>query len=179
VSHEGTIAFEWTAPDPGAREHIQQRFELISAVLREGLRRLGVDARIGPVPGAYSVSVAGQMKLAGIGQRVLPHVAYVGGLIVVDGSARIRRVLDPVFRALDLEWDAASAGSVCDAIGPITWEAVAQAILDALSESFELSEAVTDAEVMRHALQHAPSGAAAPGLVRPCGRGDPAAARAI
>ena len=86
------------------------------------LRGLGVDARVGEVPGeycpgAYSVNARGAAKLAGIGQRMIRGGAHLGGVVVASGGGEIADVLRPVYRALELDWDPATSGSVTDELG--------------------------------------------------------------
>ena len=136
--HEGTIAFSWTVPNPRARMTIHSRFETMARLVRCALRRLGVDARVGPVrgeycPGAYSVGARGRTKLMGIGQRVLPTAAYVGGVIVVDGADLVRTALTPVYRELGLEWDPTTAGSVQEEVRGVTWDDVAAGLIAAVT----------------------------------------------
>ncbi len=105
------------AERPTAETH--DRFALIAGIVAGALRRLGVDARIGEVPGEYcpgawSVNARGAVKLAGIGQRIVAGGAHVGGVLVVTDGALLRETLDPVYAALGLEWDPATAGAVED-----------------------------------------------------------------
>jgi hypothetical protein len=64
-----------------------------------------------------------------VGQRVVRGAAHVGGVIVVEGSARVRAVLEPVYAAMGLAFDPATAGAVEDEIGPVAPERVAEALL--------------------------------------------------
>jgi octanoyl-[GcvH]:protein N-octanoyltransferase len=161
VFHEHTIAFAWTVHDPQARTHIHARFEAISLIISETLRRLAVDARVGQVageycPGAYSVNAAGQRKLMGVGQRVLPRAAHVGGVIVVDGASRVREVLVPVYEALGLAWDPSTVGSIRDEIGAVGWEDVTRMLLDVLSECFEIREGQLAPAIIEQARELGP-----------------------
>lgn len=133
VFHTGTLAFAWTLPAAEGRDGIHARFEELAELMAAALRRLGVDARIGEVPGEYcpgehSVSARGERKLMGVGQRVIRGAAHVGGVVVVDGSARVREVLEPVYAAMDFAWSPGTTGSVADEIGPTPLDAVAAAI---------------------------------------------------
>ena len=58
----------------------------------------------------------------GVGQRIIGGAAHVGGVIVVSGSDRVRQVLVPVYRALGLEWNPDTVGSLEDEIPGMTWE---------------------------------------------------------
>jgi lipoate-protein ligase A len=143
VFHPGTVAFSWAIPDPAPREGIRARFDLLAGMVAEALRSLGVDARIGEVPGEYcpgehSVNARGKRKLLGVGQRVISGAAHVGGVVVVSGADRVREVLIPVYEALALPWDPATVGSVEEEVPGAGWDAVAQAILDAFALRFDL-----------------------------------------
>ena len=127
------LAFAWAihAENPGAGIHA--RFEGVAALVASALRRLGIDARVGPVPGeycpgSYSVNARGRRKLMGVGQRVIRGGAHVGGVIVVSGSDRVRAILEPVYRELELELDLASVGSVEEEVGRIRVEDVVHAL---------------------------------------------------
>ena len=63
--------------------------------MEDSFRRLGVDARVGEIPGeycpgAYSVNARGVKKLMGVGQRLVPSAAHVGGVVVVNGANRVQ-----------------------------------------------------------------------------------------
>jgi lipoate-protein ligase A len=145
VFHEGTVALSWAIPDATPREGIRARFELLAEIVAESLRSLGVDARVGEVPGEYcpgehSVNARGERKLMGVGQRVVVRAAHVGGVVVVSGSARVRDVLVPVYSALGLSWDPATVGSVEDEVPGSGWDEVAGSLLERFAQRFDLEE---------------------------------------
>jgi lipoate-protein ligase A len=112
------------------------------------LRRLGVDAHVGEVPGEYcpgrwSVNACGARKLAGIGQRVISGGAHVGTVVVAEDAAAVRDVLEPVYRALSLDWDPETVGAV-----GLPWSDVRDAVLAEYAERFELVEDALDAETL-------------------------------
>ena len=89
--------------------------------IERALRTLGVDARIGEVPGEYcpgdySINARGETKLAGLGQRIIKGASHIGGVIVVGGAGRMRDVLVPVYEALGLDWDPGTTGSIEDEV---------------------------------------------------------------
>src|SRR3954464_3421534 len=72
VFHTGTIAIARAYTDPQPPKRTYARFEEMAGLITDALRGLGVDARVGEIPGeycpgAYSVNARGQTKLAGIG----------------------------------------------------------------------------------------------------------------
>jgi lipoate-protein ligase A len=149
VFHEGTLAFAWATPDKRAVARTRERFELAAGVVAAALRRLGVDARIGEVPGEYcpgawSVNAEGRLKLAGIGQRMIAGAAHVGGVVVASGGEAIRAALEPVYEALELDWDPATAGSVADVVPGVGLADVEGALIAELGERFELTDADLD-----------------------------------
>jgi lipoate-protein ligase A len=169
VFNEGTIAFSWAIPDPNAREGIRPRFDRVADIIVAAFLDLGVDARIGEIPGEYcpgehSINAGGKTKLMGVGQRIIDGAAHVGGVIVVSGSDRVRDVLLPVYRALDLDWDPATVGSLEDEVSDVTWDRAEAAVVEAFSRRFEMVPAGADERevalarelVDRHAVSHGP-----------------------
>lgn len=145
VFHRQTIAFSWCIPTPTPRETITQRFEELDEVMAGGLRRLGVDARIGEIageycPGRYSINARGEKKIMGVGQRLLRRAAHVGGVVVVSGADQLRDILVPVYRALQLDWRPETVGSIEEEVGPVSYETAVHALLDELSHHHELVE---------------------------------------
>jgi hypothetical protein len=86
------------------------------------------------------VNARGRAKLMGVGQRIVQGAAHVGGVVVVTGADRIRDVLIPVYRALELEWDPGTVGSVADEVLGVTWEEAEGAIIAGFARRFDLEE---------------------------------------
>lgn len=145
---EGALSLTHTVSDPEPPKRTKARFAEICDLLCEAFAGLGVDARVGEVPGEYcpgdySVNAGGRVKLAGVGQRMIRGGAHVGTVIVVRDSAEVRRVLTPVYSALNLEWRPETTGAVLEESDPVGdndagMEAVEEAILEASSSRYEL-----------------------------------------
>jgi octanoyl-[GcvH]:protein N-octanoyltransferase len=164
--HEGTIAFSWAIPNPLPREGIRPRFEELASIMVGAFGSLGVDARVGEVPGEYcpgefSVNARGRTKLMGVGQRVVAGAAHVGGVVVVTSSALGRDVLVPVYRALGLEWDPETAGSLEDEVAGLSWDQAVEALRAAFSKRHDLVPGEVSPAVLALAEQLAPNHAAA------------------
>jgi len=151
--HEGTLALarSWRTATPARTTG--ERFEEVSATIVAALRGLGVDARVGEVPGEYcpgawSVNARGEAKLAGIGQRLISGGAHVGAVIVVTGSDLLRSVLEPVYEALELAWDPRTVGAVEDEVPGVTLGDVETAIIAELARSYRLERAAVDARTL-------------------------------
>lgn len=158
IFHEGTIAFARAYPDPHPAKRTHERFGEMAALVAAALAGLGIEARVGEVPGeycpgAYSVNARGARKLAGIGQRMIRGGAHVGGVIVVSGEGIVRRGLVPVYEALELDWEPETSGSVT---AELDREVEPDEVIDALTEELgrvnELTEAELDDETI--ALAH-------------------------
>jgi octanoyl-[GcvH]:protein N-octanoyltransferase len=141
--HEGTLALALATPEARPARTTRTRFAQVSEAIAAALRQLGIDTRVGEIPGEYcpgawSVNARGASKLAGIGQRLVAGGAHVGGVVVVSGSDRLRAALEPVYDALGLDWVPATAGSVEDEVGPIELAEVEEALLAELGAGWEL-----------------------------------------
>jgi octanoyl-[GcvH]:protein N-octanoyltransferase len=154
VFHEGTIAIARAYRDPHPPKRTYARFEEMADLIADALRGLGVDAGIGEVPGeycpgAYSVNARGKTKLAGIGQRMIRGGAHTGGVVVASGGAEVARVLVPVYRALELDWDPATSGSVADELGrEVDPGEIEEAVIAELAKRYELVDAELDEETV-------------------------------
>jgi lipoate-protein ligase A len=155
VFHEQTLAFAWAVPDPEPRRSILTRFRELAGLVVEALASLGVEARVGEVPGEYcpgeySVNYAGRRKVMGVGQRLVAGAAHVGGVIVVDRPDLVNLALTPVYACLGFAWDPMATGSVADTV-PATAGAVAAALEAALRRRVDLVEAPLPAAVLERA----------------------------
>jgi lipoate-protein ligase A len=154
--HEGTLAIAWSSPAERPVEGTHERFRWLAELITRALRALGVDARVGEVPGEYcpgawSINARGATKLAGIGQRMIRGGAHCGAVIVVSDSALVRETLEPVYEALELDWDPATTGAVEDEIGATSLEAVEDAVIAQLANDYELVDAELDPETLERA----------------------------
>jgi octanoyl-[GcvH]:protein N-octanoyltransferase len=159
VFHQGTIAIARAYSDPQPPKRTYARFEEMADLIADALRGLGVDALVGEVPGeycpgAYSVNARGQTKLAGIGQRMIRGGAHMGGVVVASGGSEVARVLVPVYRALELDWDPETSGSVADELGrEVDVGELEEALITELAKRYELVDAELDEVTMGLAEQ--------------------------
>jgi octanoyl-[GcvH]:protein N-octanoyltransferase len=161
VYHDRTIACSWAVADRRPAARTEKRFRELADLLAAALRGLGVDARLGEVPGEYcpgawSVNARGRTKLVGIGQRLVAGAAHRGAVVVVGGRDRIRDVLTPVYEALGLEWDPDTVGSVEDEVGELSLGTVEDAILSELGKRYELSGGEPDDATLKLATRFEP-----------------------
>ncbi|MCP9489246.1 MAG: hypothetical protein MSC31_05160 [Solirubrobacteraceae bacterium MAG38_C4-C5] len=142
AAHEGALVFGLAAP---VAEDTTRRFETMAGVLRRTLARVGVDAQRGELPGEYCPGAwslhAGGVKLAGLAQRVRLRAAWTEGLLLVQGSDRVRDVLVPVHKALGLSWEPRTVGAAEDIVPGVTWQDAAQALRAELATRYELLDA--------------------------------------
>ena len=154
--HEGSLALAWSTPADHPAATTRDRFELVSGVIAAALERLGVDARVGEIegeycPGAWSVNARGELKLAGIGQRLIAGGAHVGAVLVVTGSGLLRSALEPVYDALELAWRPETTGAIDDLVPGVTLDDVEAALLVEVGKAYALSEAELDRVTLERA----------------------------
>jgi len=150
VFHEETLSFSWAIPDANPQAAIHERFSEIAAVIAEAFAGMGIDARVGEVPGEYcpgqySVNAGGRHKLMGVGQRLVRGAAHVGGVVVVGRPDLVNLPLGPAYEHLGYEWDPGATGAVSTfrAADPST---VATAIIEALGRRHSVVEGSVDPE---------------------------------
>ena len=174
--HPGTVAFAWCRPVSDLREGIDARYHEMGEILVEALGALGVDARMGEIPGEYcpgrySVNAGGRVKLAGVGQRVVRGAAHVGGVIVVSDAGRVNRALAPVYAALGLDMREAATGAIEDEVADVTTGRLVDALAEAFGRRFRLEDGALDAATLDRARQlapeHDPEGSHRPAAGRP------------
>jgi octanoyl-[GcvH]:protein N-octanoyltransferase len=161
IFHEGTIEIGHARPDSEPRAHIHERFQATAGRVAAALRSLGIDARVGEVPGEYcpgrySVNARREQKLAGVGQRLVAGGSHTGVVLVVSGEDRIRQVLVPVYEALGLPWRPEATGSVQAEDEALSWEHVGDALVTEYARHYELVEAEVDDETLALARRLAP-----------------------
>ena len=144
--HDGCLVIDEIVREGDAMSAIRARFAAGADRQARVLRGLGVDARVGEVPGEYcpgefSVNARGQTKLVGAAQRIIRGGWLFSAVVVVSGSDALRAVLEDVYRQLGLEWDAATTGSVADEVPAVTIKEVRQALLDAYEREYHLEPA--------------------------------------
>jgi octanoyl-[GcvH]:protein N-octanoyltransferase len=159
VFHSGTIAIARAYADPQPPKRTYARFEEMAGMIAAALRGMGVDARVGEVPGeycpgAYSVNARRAVKLSGIGQRMIRGGAHMGGVVVASGGRELARALEPVYEALELEWDPATSGDVSEELGrDVDPGEIEEALIAELAKSYELVQAELDEETVKIARQ--------------------------
>lgn len=125
------VKHEQLAPDG-----LETRFKEYGLLYADVLHALGIDARVGAVPGEYcpgahSINARGVVKLVGTGQRVVRNGWLFSALVVVGDDARLRAVLTDVYRHLELPFDPASVGSLSTEVPGLTIDTVQRQLLDA------------------------------------------------
>jgi octanoyl-[GcvH]:protein N-octanoyltransferase len=159
--HRGCLVVDELIPAADPLTGMQERFSRSGEVLAEALRAVGVDARVGRVtgefcPGDFTVNARGAVKLVGTAQRVVRHASLLAASVAVRDAAALRDVLGDVYRALELDWDPATAGGVSDEVPGVTLEDVERAIVAAYGRRWELVEAPLGAGTLERARRLEP-----------------------
>lgn len=144
--------------DGRAMEDHEARFLGIGRDVVDLLVSLGVEARLGAVPGEYcpgahSVNARDTVKLVGTAQRVVRDAWLFSSLIIVDGVDQLRPVLEGVYRALGLPFEPASVGSVRDEVGHVDALTVESALLDLFDDRLRPEPTLSDGKSLGLARQ--------------------------
>jgi octanoyl-[GcvH]:protein N-octanoyltransferase len=147
--HDGCLGIDELIPEADPIAGMHDRFAASGALLAGALRTLGVDARVGQVPGEFcpgefTVNARGRVKLVGTAQRVVRHASLLAASVAVTGAASLRAAMEDVYRALALDWDPATVGAVADDVAGIGLAEVEEAVLAAYAERFELVDTALD-----------------------------------
>ena len=145
VYHQSALVLDLMVRDNEPREGTTARFRGLAEVLAVGLGRLGVDARVGAVPGEYcpgtwSVNAGGRYKLAGTGQRLTQGSVLTTAVIVVGDAEPLRDAMAEAYGLLGLELDPATVGSINDVVPGVTLDEVQETLGRALAEALDLGE---------------------------------------
>ncbi|MBV9604920.1 MAG: hypothetical protein JO027_07430 [Solirubrobacterales bacterium] len=141
---EGCLIFDEVMAADGSQ--IRERFEADARRQAGVLRGLGVDARVGEVPGEYcpgefSVNARGRVKLIGAAERIVKGAWLHSSVVVVRGAPRLRAVLEDVYEGLGLEWNPASVGAVGDEAPGAGLDAVRAALMSDYATRYTVSPA--------------------------------------
>jgi lipoate-protein ligase A len=120
--------------DMDAQRGQERRFEEFGDRFVDVFSHLGIEARVGAVPGEYcpgahSVNARGLVKLVGTSQRVVRNAWLFSSLVVVGDEARLQPVLTEVYGHLGQEFDAASVGSLSGEVPGLDLGTVETALL--------------------------------------------------
>jgi octanoyl-[GcvH]:protein N-octanoyltransferase len=137
--HAGCVGIDEVIPEADPIAGLQERFAGTGELFAGALRSLGVDARVGRVPGEFcpgdfTVNARGRVKLVGTAQRVVRHGSLLAASVAVDDASALRAVLADVYRALELDWDPATVAAVEDEVPGVGLDDVERAVLAAYAE---------------------------------------------
>jgi octanoyl-[GcvH]:protein N-octanoyltransferase len=141
--HEGALVLDIAARHPEPRRQITERFRQVGRAVADALAGLGLDARVGPVPGEYcageySVNVAGRVKVAGTAQRLTSRALLFSAVVLVENPEPVRALLSEAYPLLELDWDPRSFGCVGDRLPETTTADVGEALLGELGRILSL-----------------------------------------
>jgi octanoyl-[GcvH]:protein N-octanoyltransferase len=153
---EGCLIFDEVMPADESSGGIRERFAADAHRQAAALRGLGVEARVGEVPGEYcpgefSVNARGRVKLIGAAERIIRGAWLHSSVVVVESATAIREVLVDVYATLGLDWDPETTGAVADEAPGTGLADVRRALLDVYAASYELSPASLGARELARA----------------------------
>lgn len=132
---DSCLVVDHAAPESQRTLDTRARFDGFGALYAGALRSLGVDARVGEVPdeycpGPFSINARATVKLVGTAQRVTRGGWLFSAVVIVDGAARLREVLRPVYAGIDLPFAPGTVGAVADEVPQVSADDVEDAVLE-------------------------------------------------
>jgi octanoyl-[GcvH]:protein N-octanoyltransferase len=154
--HGGCLVVDEIAHDPDALAGMQERFRVGAEQLAQALRELGVDARVGELPGEYcpgeySINARGRVKLAGTAQRVVRDAWLRSTVLVATDAGPLRDVLVDVYAELAMPFDPATAHAVADEVAGVTAGDLARVVAAAHGARDALVPAPLEDDVLEEA----------------------------
>lgn len=151
--HLGSLVLDHLEPASTLYGKTQERFTQFGELYASALRTLGVDARIGEIPGEYcpgefSVNAAGRIKIIGTAQRVTNKGWLFSSSVIVTDPQPIRACLTDVEAALGVNWDPQTGGALSELHPGITVEDVKDAFLAAYATEWDIRETALTSEVV-------------------------------
>lgn len=133
---DAALVVDHVRHEPGSVGGQDARFAEFGRRFVDLFGSLGVDARLGAVPGEYcpgahSVNARGMEKLVGTAQRMVPGAWLFSSLVVVGDEDRLRPVLAEVYRCLGEDFDERSVGSLTREVPGLDIAAVEASVIDA------------------------------------------------
>jgi octanoyl-[GcvH]:protein N-octanoyltransferase len=150
------LVYDEITPQPRLAVELRDRFEDVAGVMVAALTSVGVDARVGQIPGEYcpgefSISTGGTTKVVGIAQRVVARAALVSAVIVVADGDAVRSVLRDVNARLGHDWEPRTAGALADVLPGVDVATVRDAVVAQRAQTVELETGAIDPETLTRA----------------------------
>ena len=159
-THDALVV-DHVSPDPQWPSGLESRFVELGDLWAGMLTGLGVDARVGEVPGeycpgSYSVNARGAVKLVGTAQRMVRGAWLFSAVLVIDGSAVLRPLLREVYRTLGLPFEDTSVGSLVEEVPGLSFDDVESAVLRTYADRYGLTSADPPDGLVREARRLLP-----------------------
>lgn len=156
---DAALVVDHVGPDPEWPSNLEARFRQFGELWAGVLRGLGVDARVGEVPGEYcpgahSVNARGVVKLVGTAQRMVRGAWLFSAVLVLDGADVLRPLLRELHETLELPFADSTVGSLVEEADGVTWEALERAVLRAYDGAFGLDEVPVPEALVAEAREH-------------------------
>ena len=134
---EQSLVFDLVVPEPQVRFNSEFIFREFGQMLVSTMRSIGVDARLGDVPGEYcpgrySINARGTKKLIGTSQRAARGARLISGVLLLSNTETVAKVLTDVNAALNFDWNPSTVYSLEDELGSVNFGEIRRQLTDEL-----------------------------------------------
>jgi lipoate-protein ligase A len=152
--HRGSVVIDHVLREANPQAGLKKRFEQYAELHARVLRGLGLDARIGELPGEYcpgehSINASGASKIVGSAQRVTRDGWLFSSVIQVTDSHSIREMLSEAYSRIGYPLDPTTIGSMEDHLPGVTAEAVAEELRREYVATMDAVPARLSAEILQ------------------------------
>jgi lipoate-protein ligase A len=138
IYDEASLVIDLVAPHSEPRDAVMERFRQFSGVIAKVLTHLGIDARVGEIPGefcpgTYSVNAEGRIKLVGLAQRIVRRGYHLGAVISVAPSDKARAAVAQAYGILGLPFDPATFGAAQSLVPGLSFTTLCQQLQSAIT----------------------------------------------
>ncbi len=137
---ENALGITIIAPHPAPHQYMLARYNILSGAIADGLKTLGIDARVGELPneycpGKFSVNAEGRIKLVGVAQRMNQRCLQMGAIVSVTRSEKACVGIADAYRAVGLNFDSTTYGAIADLLPSLTFAEVKEVLMETVSEA--------------------------------------------
>jgi octanoyl-[GcvH]:protein N-octanoyltransferase len=135
---ENALGITIVAPQAAPQGRTMERFVILSSAIADGLKSLGIDARVGELPneycpGRFSINADGRIKLVGVAQRMNQRCVQMGAVISVIRSDSACAGIAEAYDTMGLTFNPDTYGAISELLPSVSYADVRTAIMKSIT----------------------------------------------